>query len=129
MNPEQRKNLHLNDKREWVEVSETDFKEENKEVVKKIQEGVKTYKSEMELKQKQEEASKYPLIFNNRIIEIPFKMEKWGKVEAKIKAKELENTLADDCQKEIVETAKKNLETDPKYYIKRNLKNINHMNK
>ena len=51
-------------------------------------------------------------------------MEKFTQVDAQIKAQELENTVADKHQREEQVLAKKRLEKDPKFYIKRNMRDV-----
>lgn len=51
-------------------------------------------------------------------------MEKFTQVDPQIKAKELENTVADKYQKEEQYVAKKRMEKDPKFYIKRNMRDV-----
>ena len=53
LNPDDRKNLHLNKKREWEEKSNVDYKADNKEIVKNIEEDVRLI--QMEIKQQLEE--------------------------------------------------------------------------
>lgn len=51
-------------------------------------------------------------------------MEKFTQVDPQIKAKELENTVADKHQKEEQVLARQRLEKDPKFYIKRNMRDV-----
>lgn len=51
-------------------------------------------------------------------------MEKFTQIDPQIKAKELENTVADQHQREEQALAKKRLEKDPKFYIKRNMRDV-----
>lgn len=88
LNPDGRKNLHLNKKHEWEEKSNVDYKADNKEIVKNIEEDVRSI--QMEIKQQLEEKKngkfKHILILIfNFFIETPFKMEKFKNIEPKIK--------------------------------------------
>lgn len=51
-------------------------------------------------------------------------MEKFTQVDPQIQAKKLENTVADKHQKEEQVQAKKRLEKDPKFYVKRNMRDV-----
>lgn len=55
-------------------------------------------------------------------------MERFKKVEPVIKAKELENRVADQHQNEEKTIVKKKLEKDPKYFIKRNMASLHKVN-
>lgn len=47
LNPDNKKNLHLNEKREWTEVSAIDYEKDNKEMVKLIAEDVASINQEI----------------------------------------------------------------------------------
>jgi hypothetical protein len=55
-------------------------------------------------------------------------MKRFQDVEPCIKAKELENRVADKHQREEKKVVEQKLAEDPKYYIKRNMKTIMRIN-
>ena len=71
LNPDCKKNLHLVN-RVWVEEKDPDFKVENKENVKQLQEDVKSAKAELEEFEKPRKSFKTDLL-----IETPFKIERF----------------------------------------------------
>jgi|TARA_B110001450_G_scaffold231669_1_gene233724 hypothetical protein len=62
------------------------------------------------------------------MIEPQFKMKRFQNVEPCIKAKELENRIADQHQREEKKVIDDKLAQDPKYYIKRNMKTVMKIN-
>ena len=56
-------------------------------------------------------------------------MEKFKNIEPQIKAKELENRVADQFQREEQKQTKDKLESDPKYFIKRNMRDVYKINR
>lgn len=68
LNPEGKKNLHLNhQKREWTEVSAVDYEQDNKEMVKLIAEDVHEIKEEIKKQVEEKKNGEYPYftIFNS----------------------------------------------------------------
>ena len=56
-------------------------------------------------------------------------MEKFKNIDPQIRVEHLENTAADKFQKEEQNDHKRKLMEDPKFYIKRNMKSLKHINK
>lgn len=84
LNPDNKKNLALDpEKKQWVEAVETDYPFENKEDVKQMEADIKSMKSDLK---------EQVILLENQT---PFKMKRFQDVEPCIKAKELENRIAD----------------------------------
>ena len=88
LNPDNKKNLHLNQRREWTEVSAVDYEQDNKEMVKLIAEDVKSIKQEIRQQVEEKKNGKFNsnflILISSFTLETPFKMERWKNVEPKI---------------------------------------------
>ena len=84
MNPDNKKNLALDpEKKQWVETVDVDYQVENKEDVKQMEADIKSMKSELK---------EQVILLENQP---QFKMKRFQNIEPCIKAKELENRIAD----------------------------------
>ena len=63
LNPEERKNLHLNDKRAWIEVNPVNFSQRNNHFVKQVQSGVQAFKEEAAKHQEEQAQSKFRIVY------------------------------------------------------------------